>query len=377
MVVVGAGPGGCAIAYHLSQAGWQVTLVERLTYPVNKLCGEFLSPEGVISLHQMGLAKALAQLDPPEIDHVLISNTRGRAWQAQLPASGIGLTRRNLDQSLLVHCQRAGVQVIQGLQIRDIDGDPERGFYLRGTSPTGSQDLKARLVIGAFGKQSILQRKLQPRNRREAISPASTQLMALKLYAESGRLPGRVELHTFPGGYAGMSEVEGGQINLCLLTKVSTLRRVGNQYDRFGAEMMSQNPVLQERLNMLRPDWSSALAIANLSFGSHAHIAHPVPVVGDAAASISPLCGDGMSMAMRSAELLAPLADQLLSGRLNCQTMMDSYTQRWQREFAHRLRVGQGLQKAFLTPLVGQAAIVLLNLFPAIGQRLIRWTRGS
>ncbi|MDH3605036.1 MAG: NAD(P)/FAD-dependent oxidoreductase [Candidatus Tectomicrobia bacterium] len=372
VVVAGAGPGGCATAYHLHQAGWRVIVAERLTYPVDKMCGEFLSPEGVVSLERMGLRSALASYTPPSIDKLLLSSHQGKTWTASLPRPGLGLTRRRLDQALAQRCREVGIEVVHGLQIRDIDGNFEHGFHLRGRGPQGEQEFKTRLVVGAFGKQSLLHRKL-----RGATHQAPASLMALKLYAEGGHLPGHIELHVFPGGYAGICEVEDGRTILCLLTETAAFRRTGANGDRFGAEVMAQNPLLGERLSALRPAWSSAFAIANLAFGPRALTASDVLMVGDAAASISPLCGDGMSMALRAAELLAPLADRFLAGDWPSREMVQTYQQHWRQEFSRRLWVGRGLQKIFLTPSWGPVAMVLLHLFPKLGQRLIDWTRGE
>jgi flavin-dependent dehydrogenase len=369
---VGAGPGGCATAYHLHQAGWRVIVAERLTYPVDKMCGEFLSPEGVLSLERMGLRSALTPYTPPLIDQVLVSSRKGNTWTTSLPRPGLGLTRRCLDQALLQRCREIGIDVICGLQIRDIDGDFEHGFHLHGKGPQGNQEFDTRLVVGAFGKQSVLHRKL-----RGTGSQAPASLMALKLYAAGGHLPGHIELHAFPGGYAGICEVEDGHTNLCLLTETSAFRRAGANGDRFGAEVMAQNPLLGKRLSALRPSWSSSFAIANLAFGPRSLTAGDVLMVGDAAASISPLCGDGMSMALRAAELLAPLADRFLAGDGHSGEMVRTYQQQWHQEFTRRLWVGRQLQTIFLTPSWGQAAMVLLHLFPRLGQRLINWTRGD
>jgi flavin-dependent dehydrogenase len=171
--------------------------------------------------------------------------------------------------------------------------------------------------------------------------------------------------------------VEEGRTVLCLLTETAVFRRAGANGDRFSAEVMGQNPLLGERLSDLRPSWSSAFAIANLAFGPRTLTARDVLMVGDAAASISPLCGDGMSMALRAAELLAPLADRFLTGDGHSSEMVQTYQRHWRREFSRRLWVGKGLQKIFLTPSWGPATMGFLHLFPKLGQRLIDWTRGA
>lgn len=373
VMVIGAGPGGCATACLLQRAGWQVVLVERQPHPVDKLCGEFVSPEGVESLARLGIDQAiLSQLAAPHIQHVLLSTLSGRTWQSPLPHAGLGLSRRCMDTLLIERCRELGVHVLQGLHVREVNGNFTHGFYLRARMANGvCGQLRTRLAIGAFGKRSMLQRKLQPQTTR-----TPHDLMALKCYGRPGYVPERIEIHAFPDGYVGMSEVEGNKTNLCLLTKASAFRRADGDMARFGEAIMSQNPLLAQRLADLRPDWPSALAVANLAFGSRSRVGNHVLMVGDAAAAITPLCGDGMSMALQSAELLAPLAHRFLSGDLDGTPLCRSYERRWRRRFHPRLRVGQGLQPLFLNPAWGEIAMTGLNWFPGIGRQLIRWTRG-
>ena len=100
-------------------------------------------------------------------------------------------------------------------------------------------------------------------------------------------------------------------------------------------------------------------------------------MVGDAAASISPLCGDGMAMALRAGEILTPLAHRFLAGNMTSSAMLQEYERHWHKEFALRLRIGQVLQQILLTSSWMHAAVGLLRLFPDLGQKLIRLTRGS
>ncbi len=372
-MVIGAGPGGCATACLLQQAGWQVVLVERQPHPVDKLCGEFVSPEGVESLVRLGIDKAiLSQIAAPHIQEVLLSTLSGRTWQSPLPHPGLGLSRRCMDTLLIERCRELGVQVLQGLHIREVNGDFDSGFDMQGQMANGVyEQVRTRLAIGAFGKRSVLQRKLQPQTPQ-----TSHDLMALKCYGRPGHVSKRIEIHAFPHGYAGMSEVEGNKTNICLLTRVSAFRRAHGDIAQFGRAIMSQNPLLAQRLADLQPDWPSALAVANLAFGSRSRVGNRVLMVGDAAAAIAPLCGDGMSMALQSAELLAPLAHGFLSNDLDSTALCQTYERRWRRRFSPRLCVGQGLQPLFLNSTWGEVAMTGLTWFPGVGRQLIRWTRG-
>ena len=371
VLVIGAGPGGCAAAHILRRAGWRVILTERRTYPVDKLCGEFLSPEGLACLARLGVATPLQSGAFPSIDKVLLSSVAGRYRQEHLPAAGLGCSRRILDQHLLESCRSAGVEVVEGLRIRTVEGDFERGFRLQGVGHGGVQQFNARLVVGAYGKSGGLKRSAAP-----AGSGKGKGLMALKLHLCGGELAGQVELHSFPGGYAGLCQVEGGRVNLCLLVRVAAFREGGGQPERFAERIMRQNPLLARRLRELAPDWESVLALGNLEFGPFCLSSGQVVRVGDAAASISPLCGDGMAMALRAAELLGPIADGFLAGRCPGAQLLSTYQRTWQKEFRLRLHLGHLLQGVLLRPVWTRTLVAMLDHVPGLGQGLIRWTRG-
>jgi menaquinone-9 beta-reductase len=355
----------------LQQAGRQVALVERRVHPTNKLCGEFLSADGVASLRRLGLHTA-SFTNVPSIGEVLISSVSGRCWQNPLPMPGLGWSRQKMDHTLIERCRRIGVDVIQGLRIESVHGNDDHGYDIRGSSTMRPRTLKTRFVIGAFGRRAVLHRKLG----RQKSAPASRP-MAFKLHIPGGCTPGRVELHMFPGGYVGLCEIENRQSNLCLLTDTDVFRRAGSNYERFCKEHLMLNPVLRQRLDALRPSWQDVVAVANLTFGPQPRTMSGVLMVGDAAASISPLCGDGMSMALRTGELVAPLVHRFLNEELSGQALRQAYDQRWQQEFSRRLRLGSVIQHLFFKPFLSQAAMTLLQSCPSIGQQLIKWTRGQ
>jgi menaquinone-9 beta-reductase len=98
--------------------------------------------------------------------------------------------------------------------------------------------------------------------------------------------------------------------------------------------------------------------------------------LGDAATMIPPLCGDGMAMALRSAELCVPLADAVLRGELSVAAWQRGYTAVWQREFAPRLRTARLLEAALLQPRLAAVALRIGATLPALAQWFVHATRG-
>ena len=381
ILVVGAGPGGTAVAFALAQRGWDVILAERQRYPADKLCGEFLSADGVAVLNRLGMWPESGHESFPRIGEVSLSATDGSLWTSELPDAGVGCSRCRLDHMLMDACRRIGVQVVEGIRVRRVNGDFGGGFVAQASAGDEERSFRSRLVVVAYGKHGRLTGE-GPQGEHDPRMAHQNQLMALKVHIEANagalrQLAGKVELHGFPGGYAGLSEVEGDKINLCLLTQVARFREAGSDCERFSMQWMMQNPALAGRLEMLRPRWAGRLAQANLSFGSRRRSRIGVLYLGDSAGSITPLCGDGMSMALRSAELISPEIDRFLQGTLTGSRLLHDWKRLWRAEFRRRLRLGRLLQWVLQGGGKRAArAIRLLQSSPALGRWLIRQTRG-
>jgi menaquinone-9 beta-reductase len=99
-------------------------------------------------------------------------------------------------------------------------------------------------------------------------------------------------------------------------------------------------------------------------------------MIGDTVGMITPLCGDGMAMALRSAEIAVPLVSGYLEGILNSAQFKQQYQRNWQREFKLRLQLGRMIHTAFIQPKIAQASLQLCRSVPAIGHWIIQNTRG-
>lgn len=98
--------------------------------------------------------------------------------------------------------------------------------------------------------------------------------------------------------------------------------------------------------------------------------------IGDAATMIPPLCGDGQAMAIRAAEICAPLVDEVLHGRRTLAGWESAYTAAWHNEFDGPLRTGRRLQSLLGRPILSDCLLALGTMLPRITQHLVRATRG-
>ncbi|WP_437985699.1 NAD(P)/FAD-dependent oxidoreductase [Sorangium sp. So ce117] len=292
-VVVGGGLAGAAVALLLSQAGREVTLIEREASPADKVCGEFLSREAALYLASFGLD--LRALGAVPIEAVRLVE-RDRVAAAALPFPALSLSRRVLDEALLARAAAAGASIRRGVRVQALT----RAGAGWGARLEDGSALEARAAFLATGKHDV----------RGLRRPSGLQddLVAFKLHwrlspRQAAELDRHVELVLFEGGYAGLQPVEGGRANLCLLVRKSRFAALGQRWDRLLCAMREGSPHLDARLAGAEPCRERPLALSAIPYGHVQRRADGIWRLGDQAAVIPSFSGDGMSIALHSARL--------------------------------------------------------------------------
>ncbi len=279
LTIAGGGIAGASAACLLAQAGERVTLLERSLGPSDKICGEFLSAEAQHYLARIGL-------DPFALGGHRITRVRlvrgVDVVQADLPFCGVGLSRRVLDEALLVQAETSGAQVMRGVSVAELTPD---------------------IRFLATGKHEL-------RGVRRAMPSVPEELVGFKTYfrlapTERAALAGAVEVILFRSGYAGLQLVEGGRANLCLLVHRNRLAASGGSWPELLADLQGESAHLRDRLRGAEPLLDKPLTIARVPYGFiHAPTAdETIFRLGDQACVIPSFSGDGMSMALHSAAL--------------------------------------------------------------------------
>jgi len=379
IAVIGAGPAGSALAALLAGAGRGVVLLEKGSFPRSKLCGEFLSMESQALLRRIGCWEEVASVKPASIVSARFYSPAGRSAALDLGGEALGLSRLALDAGLFAHARRRGAVVVEGAEVTRLG--PDGTMEVRRSLPDGSvrtSRLRAGLVVAAYGRRGGLDRQLGRRflTRRHPF-------IGLKRHhrpapGKEGTLAGEfgsvVEVHLFRGGYCGVSFVEGGAVNVCLLADRRWAGRlVSSRWSEVSRELSRSSPSLAGRLAGLVPCEEATHAAAELSFEAKETSSGRVLFIGDAAGMIAPMCGDGQAMALESAVLLA----ELVAGEDRPAELRALWDAAWRERFASRLRLGRWLQRALLAPLAAEAAVAAVGCWPRLGRALMGGTRGS
>jgi flavin-dependent dehydrogenase len=388
VIIVGGGPAGSSAAIHLARAGGRVLLAEQERFPRAKLCGEFISPECLAHFARLGVLGAMEGAGGAKVHETVFYTRGGRAvavpseWFAGATArAALGLSRAVMDSRLLEGARAAGVEVLEEATASGLllEGARVRGVRL-GVAGGEVREHTARVVVDATGRQRALARRVARAERNEGEGRRSP-LVAFKAHLEGARgAEGVCEIYFYPGGYGGLSAVEGGAHNLCFIARAADVRARASDAARLMREVVMRNRRAAVTLDgaRARDRW---LGVALQSFGRH----DPVPAeglitVGDAASFIDPFTGSGMLMALESGELAARVVSDWLPDarrdRRNFDALARAYAAHYAARFDSRLRLCGLLRRAaFAPPALTEAAAVALNASARLRHKLARATR--
>lgn len=367
VAIVGAGPAGSSAAISLARRGAKVVLFDSKSFPHHKVCGEFLSPECRAYLDQLGVTPAILAANPVSISTVKLTTPSGISWESTLPDTAWGLSRYSLDSILIDQARREGVEVCESTTVHSITGSLDDSFHLQIRASGKESAIQSAVVIGAYGKRSNLDRAL---NR--SFIHHDQPFVGLKAHFCGPVISDRIELHTFPGGYGGISQIEGGRVNVGILVRQPVFQRAGS-LESFITGI--QNPYLKEWFSQAELFTSQWYTIAQVPFEKKHPLVNDILMVGDAAGLIAPLAGDGISMALRSGQLAAHQIGAYLEGHLSPGSLRRAYVNQWKHAFRSRLRLGRLLQSVMLRPSLASPVLQLLNVIPPLGTFLIKQTR--
>ena len=380
LAIAGAGPAGSALGLQLARQGARVALFDPASFPRDKLCGEYLSPESVPVLDRLGLAGVLAAASPQEVRQLWITTPRGRSVTARADAHhppGIGLSRSVLDDLLVRAARAVGAHVFERTRVSAplLRDGRVAGLVVRHPA-LGLATVEARVTVAACGRSSVLVRQTGRTRVRDRLRG---RYFGLKrhLSIPGADDDGTVGLHVVPGGYGGLCGVGGGLTNFCALLPESSVRSCRGDLDRVAREVLGRNPVLDRLLASSVPagPWKTVA-------GVRVEVSTPrVPGIlyaGDAQGTVDPLAGQGMTMALTGAELLAPFVAQSLTAGPGADTALQLAVQAaWHDRFDHRVRLCALLHHALIHPsFIDLASHTLGTLAPRLLRACYRQTRG-
>ena len=368
VIVCGGGPAGSVAATVLARGGARVLVLERATFPRDKLCGDTLNPGAVAALDELGLRAPLEPFAAP-IAGMLVTGEHGIAVLGKYEGgvTGRAILRRDLDAVLLGAAAEAGARVEHGVVVRGPlieSGAPTarvRGVVIQGRD---GRDIRipAPIVIAADGRRSRLAMAFgllyHPRRpRRWAIG---------SYYEGVAGLGALGEMHVRRGRYIGVAPVPCGLANVCVVTAD---RRALRDPEALLRDSISSDRVLAGRFSsaqMVRPPVSTG----PLAVDARAAGVHGLLLAGDAAGFIDPMTGDGIHLAIRGGVLAAGAALKSLASGAPAHEQLGAWRHSALRS---KLRFNRVLRMLVAVPAAVDAASVLASIAPPILRRAIAY----
>ena len=386
VLIVGAGPAGSVAGAILARAGARVRIVDRATFPRDKLCGDTVNPGTLGRLRALDLASGIDERSL-RVDGMRVTGERGVAIEGRYPGglSGRAITRRDLDWLLLQQAMAAGCQFEPGVAVRRPivrEQGAERSVSGAVISAQGHEStIAARVTIAADGRHSTIAFALglarhPPRPRRWAIgayfenfmptvlgSQADGDQVASRLQADDEQVASRFgEMHVRRGHYIGVAPVPGGLTNVCLVKPSHAGDAALGDPAALLTAALSHDPLLRDRAAGARLI-GSPVVLGPLAVDVRGAAIDGLLLAGDAAGFIDPMTGDGLRFATHGAELSGAAALQTLEhgwpgvhGRLAAAR---------QRAFGGKWRFNRALRALVASPRGVDAAALGARLAPA------------
>ncbi|MFI6481478.1 geranylgeranyl reductase family protein [Nonomuraea sp. NPDC050663] len=331
VIVVGAGPAGSATAFYLAQAGLDVLLLEKTTFPREKVCGDGLTPRAVKQLMNMGIDfdapgwvrnKGLRvvggghrfDLDWPQLE--------------RFPDFGLVRTRQDFDEILADNAVKAGVRLMQGVTVTGPVLDDRSGHIVGVTTKDGAT-FRSRLVVAADGNSTRLALAMGLHKREDRPMGVAVRTYYTSPRHDDDYLEIWLELwdeETLLPGYGWVFGVSDGTANvgLGLLNTSDHFNKVDYRdlLRRWTKNMPAEWGFTEE--NMTAPIRGAALPMA---FNRQPHYTRGLVLVGDSGGAINPFNGEGIAYAMETGEIAAEVIARALKapGRAEQERILRTY----------------------------------------------------
>ena len=372
IAIIGGGPAGSSAGLLLSKNGYSVAIIEKKSFPREVLCGEFISKEVVEFIKVNFLFEEFLGLNPNIITSFRFTGENGKELCSELEFPAYGIRRSKLDSFFLNKARENGAEIFQPAEVKEIQKQTE-GYLLEIKS--GELDkftLKSKIIIAAYGKQNILDKKLGRGFNIQKSGLNGVKFHIDKVHFNNFDLE-EIQVYTGRDIYCGLNVVDDNTITLCFLAKRNKLQFFPKD---ILLQLSRENNKFKSLLKEGFFDYIDKLAVygtGNIYFGKRDIVNEGIFYIGDTAGVIAPMVGDGIGMAVQSANLVSEI---LIRNKLAQGKSGNEYENEWKNMFVRRISLAGIIQKCVLNNSFRIPGINMVSLFPSVLARIIKYTRG-
>ena len=365
VIIVGAGPGGSTAARYLANRGLTVSLIDKATFPRDKVCGDGLTPrctralirlgidvsESAGWIHNVGLRVYGGRVEPfvmpwPELE--------------SFPSFGLARRRTELDQILVEHAVAGGAHLYTGTAVTEPVLDASDRIC--GVRSADGRLFTAPFVVAADGGSSRLALAMGREKRLDRPMGVAVRTYVKSVHHDSDYMESWLELWDGkPGksnllpGYGWAFPLGDGTMNVGLGIVARNSAQLGK---------VDYRAMLEKWLRGAPEEWGIAWddvtapirgAALPMSFNRQPAYADGLLLVGDAGGMISPFNGEGIASAMESAELAADAiaeAHYRGPGTSSAERALQGYQLRLKHELGGYFRLGGTFVRLISNPAI-------------------------
>ncbi len=311
--IVGGGLAGLTLGMLLRRDGVPAEIFDAGSYPRPKVCGEFISGKGVDILKQIDV---VPREFTASASHVRFFDGERSSRAIRLPQTAVAVDRSTLDENLARAFQREGGVLRENIRWSD--------------------SFEAEGLVRATGRRLSRQK--------------SGTMVGIKAHARNINLGADLELHFSEAGYVGLSRRNWDTVNVCALFVRKSAQRNENLANRNWPEMFAteMGNALRERLRHATFEATTFASVAGISLRREKARATRECRIGDSICMIPPMTGNGMSIALESATIAAPILRDYSRGGIEWREAQQEISRQCDRTFTRRLAFAALLQKACL-----------------------------
>ena len=356
LAIVGAGPAGAALAIRSARSGLRVVVIDSAEFPRQKVCGEYLAPAAWTLLEQLGLDELRTLARPLPVLRLAVDDATSVVTSfpddREAPRA---LSRHTLDARLVRAARDAGAEVLCGRRVRRIivEEGRARSVECADLSERGAGvRIAAKLIVAADGRRSVVVRDTGRVVRRDL------GLIGFKRHVHAyatSQAVAEIAMHALPGGYLGTCPTEDGALNFCGVIPRRLFKAEHGDIAAALRKWLTRYPNLQlASESKADGPWLSMPDVATQR-------ARPttagVLYVGDAAGTIEPLTGQGMTMALAGARLASRYIDRFGPDGIKSRVQIE-YDAEWNATFGRAIRTADWFGRLLRRPSVLKAMLI-------------------
>ncbi len=350
VAIIGAGPAGLAVAIGARQRGLSVLVADRSHGPIDKACGEGVMPDGLAVLRDLGVLADLDHARTAPIRGIRYITEDGTSVSGALPrGGGLGIRRVALSAALFARARAVGADVREGAAVRWLGRDETAPHGTRHHQlDVGGETVHAHFLVAADGLHS-------PLRERFGLSrpPVAARRFGVRRHVGVAPWTDHVEVHFAEGVEAYVTPVGAREVGIAFLW---------NAY-RFAADasfdaLLARFPRLGERVAGAAVT-SRTRGLGPLRQRVLGVVADDVALVGDAAGYVDAITGEGISLALHTAAVLARELGDRRRG------VMSEYAQAHRTAFRRYDRLARAVLAVAERPALRRAAVAGLAYWPS------------